>query len=85
MTERLYGKDFWEAEMNTALINQRVCDVLTQTVSERATARRLRETDGTVSKYSDGVSEQLTPQMPLATEEQTARQLGSQLRQKGAE
>ena len=53
MTERLYGKDFWEAEMNTALINQRVCDVLTQTVSERAAARRLRETDGTVNTVTE--------------------------------
>lgn len=77
----LNGEDFWKAEMDTALINHEVA----QHLSELADVRKERVADGTVSEYSDGATELLTQQTPLATEGLTAPQLCSQLRQKGAE
>ncbi len=56
-----------------------------QRLSGPMDARKGRETDEAVLEYSEGVSEQLTPQTRSAIEELTAPQLSSQLRQEGAE
>lgn len=48
-------------------------------------ARSERVADRTVSEYGDGATELTTQQTQPETEEQTATQFGSQLRQEGTE
>ena len=48
-------------------------------------ARNEQVADGAVSTYGDGATELMTQQTHPATEELTAPQLGSHLRQEGAE
>lgn len=56
-----------------------------QSRSGLANARNERGADGDISEYVDGAPEFMTQQAQPATKELTAPQLGSQLRQKGAE
>lgn len=56
-----------------------------QNLSGLADTRSERAADRNVSEYDDGATELMTQQTQPATEELNASQLGSQLRQKGAE